>query len=252
MQLGFIGAGNMASALARGFGEPVLACDPVGARAAALVADLGGEALATQAEVAEAADVVFLCHKPAQLAEVAAQTDDRAKAVVSILAGTPVARVEESYPGRPVYRFLPNIPAQVKKGVSCYVPGAKASEGPEPELLELFERVGIVVRLDEPLIEPAMALMSCGPAFFALTVEALVDAGVRHGLQAGDAEAMAVQTMAGAAALLQETGATPSELRRQVTSPGGTTAAGLAALEAGGLRASFMDAVSAVVEKARS
>ena len=112
--------------------------------------------------------------------------------------------------------------------------------------------MGIVVRLDEPLIEPAMALMSCGPAFFALTVEALVDAGVRHGLQAADAEAMAVQTMAGAAALMQETGATPAELRRQVTSPGGTTAAGLAALEAGGLRASFMDAVSAVVEKARS
>lgn len=251
MQLGFIGAGNMAGALARGFGEPVLACDPVGSRAAELVADLGGEALASQAEVAERADVVFLCHKPGQLAEVAAQTDDRAKAVVSILAGVTVATVEKAYPRRPVYRFLPNIPAEVKKGVSCYVPGTLAGEGPETELLELFDRVGIVVRLDEPLIEPAMALMSCGPAFFALTVEALVDAGVRHGLQAGDAESMAVQTMAGAAALMGETGTGPAELRRRVTSPGGTTAAGLAALEAAGLRAAFMDAVSAVVQMAR-
>jgi pyrroline-5-carboxylate reductase len=251
MKLGFIGAGNMASALARGFGEPLLVCDPLTDRAESLARELGGEAVGSQVEVAEGADVVFLAHKPVQLEQVARQLDGKAKAVVSILGGTPVGRVEEAYPARPVYRFLPNIPAEVKKGVSCYVPGSRASEGPEGELIELFERVGTVVRLAEPLVEPAMALMSCGPAFFALTVEALVDAGVRHGLQAADAEALAVQTMGGSAALMGETGTSPAELRRRVTSPGGSTARGLAALEAAGVRAAFMDAVSAVVDGTR-
>jgi pyrroline-5-carboxylate reductase len=104
------------------------------------------------------------------------------------------------------------------------------------------------VRVDEPLIEPAMALMSCGPAFFALVVEALVDAGVRHGLQPPDAERMAVETMAGTATMLREHDLNAAALRRRVTSPGGSTARGLEALERGGVRAAFHDAVTAVVQ----
>lgn len=249
MVLGFIGAGNMASALARGFGEPVVVADALPERAEALAAELGGEALASNADVAARADVVVLAHKPGQLAEVAAGIEP--KAVASILGGTTVAAVEEAYPGRPVYRFLPNVPAQVRRGVTCYVPGERAAEGPEEELLALFERVGTVVRVHEPLVEPAMALMSCGPAFLALVVEAMVDAGVRHGLQASDARTMVLQTMAGTAALLDELGIEPHELRRRVTSPGGSTARGLEALEAGGLRTAFHDAVGAVAGGAR-
>jgi pyrroline-5-carboxylate reductase len=115
-------------------------------------------------------------------------------------------------------------------------------------VVELFERVGVVVRVDEPLIEPAMALMSCGPAFLALVAEAMVDAGVRHGLQPADAALMAVETMAGTAAVLRAGGHDTAGLRRRVTSPGGSTARGLEALERGGVRAAFYDAVSAVVE----
>jgi pyrroline-5-carboxylate reductase len=119
-------------------------------------------------------------------------------------------------------------------------------------LLELFGRAGIIVRLpSEALIEPAMALMSCGPAFMALVAEALVDAGVLHGLDPADAAAMVVQTMAGSAAVLRETGADTRGLRRRVTSPGGSTAQGLAALEQAGLRGAFEDAVTAVVEFTR-
>src|SRR4051794_322197 len=228
MRIGLIGAGNMASALARGFGEPVLVFDPVAGRAETLAGELGGEALASNAEVAEQADVVFLCHKPAQLDEVAAEVRETAKAVVSILAATPVARVEESYPGTPVYRFLPNIPVEVKQGVACYVPGRLASEGPEREVVALFERVGEVVELpSEPLIEPAMALMSSGPAFFALVVEALVDAGVRQGLARGDAAKLTVETMGGSAEVLRREGLDATALRARVTSPGGVTARGL-------------------------
>ena len=116
----------------------------------------------------------------------------------------------------------------------------------------LFARAGRIVQLPkEELVEPAMALMSCGPAFMALVAEALIDAGVLHGLDPDDAAAMVIETMAGSAAVLRETGGDTRGLRRRVTSPGGSTARGLAALEQAGLRAAFEDAVTSVVEFAR-
>jgi pyrroline-5-carboxylate reductase len=251
MKIGLIGAGNMATALARGWGEPVVVADIDHGRAQALASEVGGEAPGSNAYVADAADAVVLCHKPAQLAKVAGEIRDRVKAVVSILGGTPVADVEAAYPGLPVYRFMPNIPAEVGHGVFCYAPGTRASEGPEQDVLDMFGRIGTVLKLPEPLIEPATALMGCGPAFFALAVESLVDAGVRHGLAPDDAGRMAVETMAGTAAVLREHDDDTAGLRRRVTSPGGSTARGLAALERGGARAAFSDAVDAVVGMGR-
>ena len=140
--------------------------------------------MASNADLAERADVIVLCHKPKQLAEVAAQVNGRARAVVSILAATGTAELEAAYPDVPVYRFIPNIPAEVRQGVLCYVPGSRAQEGPEAEILELFGRAGTIIALaDESLIEPAMALMSCGPAFMALIAESFADAGADHGLE---------------------------------------------------------------------
>src|SRR5947209_4206708 len=163
MKLGFIGAGNMATALARGIGEPLYVTDVVPGKAEALVEELGGEVLETPAYVADASDAVVLAHKPAQLDEVAGQIHDRAKVVVSILGGTPTARVEEAYPSASVHRFLPNIPVELGQGVLVYAAGAHAEAS--DELLELFGRAGRIVRLPkEELVEPAMALMSCGPA----------------------------------------------------------------------------------------
>jgi pyrroline-5-carboxylate reductase len=118
-------------------------------------------------------------------------------------------------------------------------------------VLDLFAEVGTVVKLAEPLLEPATAVMGCGPAFFALVVEALVDAAVRNGLTAADAGRLVVETMAGTATVLRESGDDTAALRRRVTSPGGSTARGLAALEAGGVRGAFADAVDAVVEFGR-
>src|SRR3954454_3971615 len=135
MRIGLIGAGNMASALARGWGDPVLVSDVDEARAKALAAELGGEAPGSNADVPGAADAVILCHKPAQLDEVAAEIRDRAKAVISILAATPLADLEAAYPGLPVYRFMPNIPAEVGHGVFCYAPGSLAAEGPADDVL---------------------------------------------------------------------------------------------------------------------
>jgi pyrroline-5-carboxylate reductase len=245
MKIGLIGAGNMASALARGWGEPVLVSDVDHARAEALAQELGGEAPGSNAYVADAADAVVLCHKPGQLNEVADEIRGRVKAVISILGGTPLADVEAAYPGLPVYRFMPNIPAETGNGVFAYAPGSRAAAGPESAVLEKFGEIGTVVPTPEPLMDTATAVMGCGPAYFALVVEALVDAGVRHGLQPDAAATMAVETLAGTAATLRANDLDTHALRKRVTSPGGSTARGLAALERGGVRAAFSDAVDA-------
>ena len=241
----------MATALARGIGEPVLVADVDAAKAQTLAELTGGQALESNQAVADQADAVVLCHKPGQLEEVALEINDSAKAVVSILAATPLAALELAYPDRPVYRFMPNIPAEVRKGVFCFTPGTHSADGPQAEILDLFGRAGTVIELHESLIDPATAIMGCGPAFFALVAEALIDAGVRQGIASDTAALMATETMAGAAAVIAAGGNDPVALRRRVTSPGGSTARGLEALERGGVRAAFADAVDAVVEISR-
>ncbi len=242
----------MASALARGIGEPVLVHDLDESKARALAEEVGGEVVGSNAELAERADVLVLCHKPKQVWDVAGQVGGRARVVVSILAATPTAQLAEAYPGASIYRFIPNMPTEVKRGVLCYVPGPGAEQGPEAEILELFGRTGAVIRLhDEPLIEPAMALMSCGPAFLALVAESFADAGVAHGLDPADAMRMMVETMGGTADYLARHDYDGPGLRARVATPGGTTERGLITLEERGLRDVTRAAVDAVVEATR-
>jgi pyrroline-5-carboxylate reductase len=252
VKLGFIGAGNMASALARGIGEPVLVADIDASKAQALADELGGEAVGSNAELAERADAIVLCHKPKQLGEVAEQVGGHAQVVISILAATSTAELERAYPGLPVYRFLPNIPAEVRQGVLCYVPGTRAKDGPEQEVLALLGCAGAIIPLDsEPLIEPAMALMSCGPAFMALVAESFAGAGAAHGLAPDEAMRMTVETMAGTAAYLREHAYDTAAVKLRVATPGGATERGLIALEEHGLADVCRAAVDAVVEATR-
>jgi pyrroline-5-carboxylate reductase len=252
MKLGLIGAGNMASALARGIGEPVLVHDLDDAKAAALADELGGEVVASNSELAKRADALVLCHKPKQLEEVAADVGDAPAVVVSILAATPTDRLAAAYPGASIYRFIPSMPTEVRRGVLCYVPGPGAADGPEGEILELMGRAGTVIRLDdEPLIEPAMALMSCGPAFLALVAETFAEAGAAHGLDPDVAMRMVVETMGGTAEYLAQHGYDGAALRARVATPGGATERGLITLEERGLRAVTRAAVDAVVEGTR-
>jgi pyrroline-5-carboxylate reductase len=249
MKLGLIGAGNMASALARGIGEPIVVHDIDEAKAQALAEEVGGEAVGSNAEVAERSDALVLCHKPKQLEEVAGQVDGRAKVVISILAATSTERIAEVYPGASIYRFIPNIPTEVQRGVLAYVGGPHAEEGPEAEILELMGRTGTVIRLEEePLIEPAMALMACGPGFMALVAEKFADAGAAHGLDPHDAMRMVVETMGGTADYLARHDYDGPALRARVATPGGTTEKGLIALEEHGLADVTRAAVDAVVE----
>jgi pyrroline-5-carboxylate reductase len=249
MKLGLIGAGNMASALARGIGEPVLVYDIDAAKARALAVELGGDAVGSNAELANRADAIVLCHKPKQLDEVAAEVGTRARVVISILAATTTEQLSAAYPGASIYRFIPNMNAEVKRGVLCYVAGSRAPQGPEDEILALMGRAGAVIRLgDEPLIEPAMALMSCGPAFMALVAESFADAGVAHGLDPDDAMRMVVETMGGTADYLARHDYDGPALRERVATPGGTTEKGLISLEDNGLRDVCRAAVDTVVE----
>jgi pyrroline-5-carboxylate reductase len=249
VKVGFIGSGNMARALARGWGDPVLCTDSGSGRARALASELGGEALTSNRELAERADVVILAHKPAQLAEVAWEAASAAKTVVSILARTPVADVRSAYPGVPVFRVEPNTAVEVRRGVLAFAESDAVDADPElrARLKELFGRVGTVVEVPERLMSVAGACSGVGPAYWALVVEAWVDAAVRRGMPAAQASQLVTETMAGSAELLRAQGGDTLAVRRAVASPGGTTARGLAALERGGLRAAFHSAMDDVV-----
>ncbi len=237
----------MARALALGWGEPVLASDGGSGRARALADDLGGEALDSNVAVAEQADVVVLCHKPRQFVQVSREISDEVTIVASVLGGVSTGNLRTAYPRAHVFRLMPNTPVAVRKGVICYAPAHEVDTEVEARVIGLFERLGTVVRVEEQLIEVAAAVMSVGPAYMALIAEAEVDAAVRHGLKPALASRLAAETMGGAAALLEAREFDTLAIRREVTSPAGTTARGLAALERCGVRTAFQEAMDAVL-----
>jgi pyrroline-5-carboxylate reductase len=252
MQVGLIGAGNMARALARGWAEPILCSDPLSDRAATLAQEVGGEALPTNREVAERADVVVLCHKPAQLESVAGEIGEAARAVMSILGGRSLADVEAAYPDRPVVRLMPNTAVEVRRGVICWARGTRVDDELASSLRERLERLGTVVPVEERLIDVATGINGVAPAYLALLMEAWADSAVKHGLPAELASRVALESAVGALELLRARDGDTLAVRRAVTSPGGITARGLAALERAGVRAAFVDAMDAVMDRSRS
>ena len=205
------------------------------------------------------ADVVVLAVKPGDVAatlEIAMPALGDDTLVLSIAAGVTIATIEALAPGRPVVRAMPNTPALVGLGAAAISGGAHAGD----EHLNLAERllgsVGIVVRVDEPELDAVTGLSGSGPAYFFLLAEAMIEAGVLAGFPRDVAGRLVVQTLLGSATLLAEEAAAqgaaaPAALRAAVTSPGGTTAAGLRELEAHGLRAAILDAVSAATRRSR-
>jgi len=248
MRIGFIGAGNMASALARGLGEPVVCSDVDAARAQALAAELGGQAVASNADVVAASDLVVLCHKPKQLEQVAADVDAGDTIVVSLLGGVALAAVRAAYPGARVYRIMPNTAVEIRSGVIGLVDDDAGDPQAFSAVQGLFSPAGEVIVLPEAQLGPLTGVSGVGPAYAALVAEAQIDAAVRAGIPAPVAARLVGAAMAGSAALLQARDMDTLGVRRAVTSPGGVTAHGLAALEAGGLRAAFDDAMDAVLE----
>jgi len=241
--IGIVGAGNMAGALARGWGEPVLATDAGSGRAQALVDEIGGESLGTDnAELFRRAGTILLGHKPYQLEQVAAGVDATGKTVISVLGATTVAQLQRAYPNARVVRAMPNTPVAIRRGVTCIAEGGE-------DAVPLFERVGRVFVLPEEQMEVATATMGVTPAYVAVIAEASIDAAVRSGLKAPLATEMFLAALAGSAELLQARDGDTLAVRREVTSPGGSTARGLAALDRHGLRTAFDEAMRAVMQR---
>ena len=240
--IGVIGAGNMGGALARGWGEPVLATDSGSGRAATLVAELGGEALTDNTALIERADIILLAHRPDQLESIAAGSNAQGKLVVSVLGPTPVAAIQRAYPGATVVRAMPNTPVEVRRGVTCIAEGGEAG-------IELFERVGKVFVLPEPLMGLATATIGVMPAYIALIAEAAIDASVLYGMPLNAATSMFIETLAGTAELLLKRDGNTLLVRREVASPGESTVRGIAALERNGVRTAFADAMHDVLER---
>jgi pyrroline-5-carboxylate reductase len=261
MKLGFLGSGKMATALVSGAAdsgvfarEEIFVSDAVPGVAEKLASSARVTAVATNAELVDQAGVLVLCVKPndaldalRSLGAGAAET-----LIISIVAGLPLAALQDAAGSAArVVRVMPNTPALIHRGAAAYALGRTAT--PEDAALteKLFGAVGVVVRVQEDLLDVVTGLSGSGPAYVYLVIEALSDAGVLMGLPRELSLTLAAQTVAGAAQMVVETGRHPATLRDEVTSPGGTTAAGLEALEAGAVRSAFLSAVRAATERAR-
>lgn len=256
--IGFIGAGQMARALAKGFlqagllaTEQISAFDPVPDALAQFATDCQGvKTAASNLAVAQQSDVILLAVKPQSMKgvidELAGQV--AGKLIVSIAAGIPIARLADLKTNR-IIRVMPNTPCLVGQGASayCLAPGATAADG---ELVgKLLSAVGIAFQVEEKHLDAVTGLSGSGPAFVYLVIEALSDGGVRMGLSREVALALAAQTVRGAAEMVLTQKEHPAVLKDRVTSPGGTTIAGLAALEERGLRGALISAVEAATRR---
>ena len=253
----------MATALAKGFvsagtlqSQSIIAYDVVPAAAERFVDQTGSHRANSNADVARLANVLFLAVKPQQMAQVL--TDLRAVVrpehlIVSIAAGVSLKTISTELAGQSVrlIRVMPNTPCLVGSGASAFSRGEFATVEDAALVQTLLSNVGIAVEVPEKLLDAVTGLSGSGPAYVYQIIEALSDGGVRMGLPRDIATKLAAQTVLGAAQMVLTTGQHPGQLKDAVTSPGGTTIAGLHALERGGLRGTLMNAVEAATERAR-
>jgi pyrroline-5-carboxylate reductase len=262
-RVGFVGGGAMAEALCGGLlaaGMParqLCAADPEPERRRLLAERLGIEVSAHNGDAVERSDVVVVAVKPSVVARALGALREAAAARpplwISIAAGVRLAALAAALPGGArIVRAMPNTPAQVRCGATAIYGNERAGAGDLALARALFESVGVCWQApDEALLDAVTGLSGSGPAYVFVFLEALADAGVRVGLPRDAAALLARQTVLGAARLVEATGRHPAELKDQVTSPGGTTIAGLERLEAGGLRAALYEAVAAATRRSR-
>ena len=258
--IAFVGAGNMAGALIRGLvgtatvaADRIVAADPDQDRLDALQSDIGIRVTKDNAEAVRKASVVVLATKPQVfsqvLPEVAAALSPHSL-LVSIAAGVPTGLIEQALPAESrVVRTMPNTPALVGAGATAIASGTHATDADLDLAETLFRSVGISVRVPEDQIDAVTGLSGSGPAYVFAMIEALRDAGVREGLPGHTALLLASQTVFGAARLLLDENEAPEVLRQRVTSPGGTTRAGLDALADAGFAEAILGAVHAATRR---
>ena len=256
----FLGAGNMASALIRALRRDgldagrLVAFDLDESKVASLRDELDIRVAPSAAEAVQAADVVFVAVKPGAVAAllegVAADFGNRL--LVSVAAGISTARIERALGGQArVIRTMPNTPILVGAGATALCRGTHATAADLEMAETLLGAGGITAVVDEAMMDAVTGLSGSGPAFVMLVIEALADGGVRAGLPRAIAQKFAAQTVLGSARLVLETGKHPGELKDAVTSPGGTTIAGIEALDRGGLRGTLLSAVLVAAERSK-
>ena len=262
LKIGFLGAGKMATALAKGFiqagliaAEDLIASDAVEAARTHFARETGAKTTAANADVLHSARQIFLAVKPDQVLGVLSElrgafTDQHL--LLSIAAGVPLARLEAGLPaGSRVIRVMPNTPALVGASASAFALGTAALPKDGQVAQTLFSAIGVAYAVKESLLDAVTGLSGSGPAYMFLMIEGLSDGGVAAGLPREIATRLAAQTMLGSAKLLLETGLHPGTLKDMVTSPGGTTIEGIHELEKGGVRAALMSAVRAAADKSK-
>jgi pyrroline-5-carboxylate reductase len=259
--IGFIGGGNMAEALIKGLlagGVPAAdlsVAEPLAERRAFLADRYGITVTNDNGSVAAARDILFLAVKPQTAPTVLAEIGGAltpGKLLISIMAGVRTSVIEAACPaGTRTVRVMPNTPALVLKAASAIAPGATATGEDISLVRRIFELVGKAWLVEENLLDAVTGLSGSGPAYVLAFIEALSDAGVKNGLSREVATGLAAQTVLGSAQLLVETGEHPALLREKVTSPGGTTIAGLHILEKEGFRGTIIDAVDAATARSR-
>ena len=261
-RVGFIGAGKMATALARGLVaagfttvEQILASDVVPAAKKQFAEETGSRVVDSNADVAAASQILILAVKPQQMSGVLAELKPRLTAqhlVISIAAGIPLKALLAGLGEQTrLVRVMPNTPCLVGESASGFAIGGAATVADKALVEQLLSSVGVAVAVDEKLLDAVTGLSGSGPAYVYQIIEALSDGGVRVGLPRDVATKLAAQTVLGAAKMVLETGQHPGVLKDAVTSPGGTTIAGLHALERGGLRAALMNAVEAATNRSK-
>jgi pyrroline-5-carboxylate reductase len=259
--IGLIGAGNMATAMVDGWmrADPeraarILVADRGSGRAQRLAERHGLTRAASNEDLVERSDIVVIAVKPIDVERVlrdVSQLITPRTSVASVAAGVATTTLENILDeDAPVFRFMPNVGVSVCSGTLCFAQGRFADTAVEEQVLDWFSLLGTVVRLEERLFDAATALAGSGPAFLGLLVEAFEDAGIVSGLSAPKARQLILSTMVGTALLLDEQGISCSELRRMVTSPGGTAAAGLAQMERSSVRGGIIDGVLAAMRRA--
>lgn len=261
-KLGFVGGGQMGEALIRGvlgaglYGAgQILVAEPAAPRRELLSERYKVESHAEAGPLFDSCQTIILAVKPQVMEPVLRQNAARIKAganlLISIAAGVPLAVMEKALAPEPVpfIRVMPNTPALVLEAASALAPGTHAGEEDMKKALAVFAAVGKTVVLPEASLDAVTGLSGSGPAYVFTFLEALIDAGIKTGLSRDVAELLARQTIIGSLKLAAESGKHPAELRAMVTSPGGTTIAGLHALERGAFRSLIMDAVEAATRR---
>ena len=232
----------------------VLMSEPQQQRRSLLAQQYGVQVTAENRAVASGTPVLLLAVKPQVFQEIAAElvgVTHTSQLLISIMAGVPLSQLEAAFPQQPVIRAMPNTPATVGAGMTAIALGRFVLNSHQQTAQQIFTVVGEVVEVPEALMDAVTGLSGSGPAYVALMVEALSDGGVAAGLPRAIATQLALQTVRGTAQLLQETGMHPAELKDRVTSPGGTTIAGVAELERGGFRSALIAAVRAAKQRSQ-